>query len=173
MSRKGFTLIELLVVVGLLGLIIGIAVPGLIHARNLGRETAAIAAMRALNDAQAAYASACGSDGYAIRFPTLGISPPGSITGFLSPDLTMSESPVKSGYHYALTEGTGGMPGPNDCNGTPTHTTYYASAIPTNVELGVMRGFATSQEQDIWQDTSGAAPTEPFTASATVTKLTP
>jgi prepilin-type N-terminal cleavage/methylation domain-containing protein len=172
MSRKGFTLIELLVVVGILGLIVGIAVPGLIHARNLGRETAAITAMRALNDAQAAYAAACGGDAYAVRFPTLGVSPPGSVTGFLSPDLAMSESPVKSGYQYSLTEGTGGMPGPNDCNGTPTHTTYYASAKPANVELGGMRGFATSHEQDIWQDTSGEVPSEPFTASATVSKVT-
>jgi type IV pilus assembly protein PilA len=171
MNRNGFTLIELLIVVGILGLIIGVAVPGLIHARNLGRETSAIASLRALNDAQAAYASSCGADAYAMQFPTLAVSPPGSVTGFLSPDLASSESPVKSGYQYKLAEGTGGVPGPNDCNGTPTHTTYYANATPSNVELVVLRGFATSQEQDIWQDTSGAAPTEPFSANSTVSKL--
>ena len=168
MSRRGFTLIELLIVVGLLGLIIGIAVPGLIHARNIGRETSAIAGLRALNDAQAAYAAACGGDAFATQFPTLGVGPPGSTTGFLSPDLTMSESPVKSGYHYTLAEGAGGTPGPSDCNGTPTYTTYYASATPVNTDL---RGFATNQELDIWQDTAGAAPTEPFAAGPTVSKL--
>jgi type IV pilus assembly protein PilA len=171
MSRNGFTLIELLIVVGILGIIIGVVVPGLIHARNLGRETSAIASLRALNDAQAAYASSCGADAYAIQLPTLGVSPPGSITGFLSPDLATSESPVKSGYQYKLAEGMGGAPGPTDCNGTPTHTTYYASATPSNVELVALRGFATSQERDIWQDTSGEAPTEPFSPSSTVTKL--
>jgi type IV pilus assembly protein PilA len=170
MSRAGFTLIELLIVLGIVGLIVGIAVPGLIHARRLGRETAAIAALRALNDAQAGYASSCGRDVYADRFTTLGAPPPGSLTGFLSPDLAMSDTPLKSGYQFALSAGMDGRPGPMDCNGSPTSTTYYASAVPASGDSG-MRAFATSQDQDIWQDTSGLAPPEPLGPGDSISKV--
>ena len=62
-----------------------------------------------------------------------------------------------------------GRPGPMDCNGTPTSTTYYASAVPAGAGSG-MRAFATSQDQDIWQDISGVAPPEPFAAGESVSK---
>jgi prepilin-type N-terminal cleavage/methylation domain-containing protein len=170
MSRAGFTLIELLIVVGIIGIIVGTAVPGFLHARRLSRETAAIVALRALNDAQAGYASACGRDAYADRFTTLGAPPPGSLAGFLSPDLAMSDTPLKSGYQFTLSSGMDGRPGPMDCNGAPTSTTYYASAVPATADSGT-RAFATSQDQDIWQDISGVAPSEPFGAEETTSKV--
>ena len=170
MSRRGFTLIELLLVVAIIGVVVGIAVPGVIHARRLGRETAAMAALRAINDAQAGYASACGRESFAIQFTTLGMAPPGALLGFLSPDLTTSDTPLKSGYQYALTSGMDGRPGPMDCNGTPTSTSYYASAVPAGADSG-MRAFATSQDLDIWQDISGVAPPEPFGAGESISKV--
>ena len=169
MSRKGFTLIEVLIVVGIIGVVLGVAVPGLIHARRLGRETAAIAALRALNNAQAGYSSACGREAYATQFTTLGVAPPGSLTAFLSPDLTASDTPIKSGYEYTLAPGMEGSPGPDDCNSTPTNTTYYATAVP--VSGSGMRAFATSQDRYIWQDTSGVAPPEPLEAGETISKV--
>lgn len=171
MSRAGFTLIELLIVVSLIGVIVGIAVPGFIHARILGRETAAIVSLHAVNSAQKSYSSVCGRDAYAVLLPTLAVPPSGSSTGFLSPDLTGGEAPVKSGYHYTLVAGAEGMPGPADCNGSPTHTTYYASASPVSVGRSGTRAFATNQDGNVWQDTSGVAPTEPFTSGATVSPV--
>ena len=168
-ASSGFTLIELLIVVGLIGILASVAIPGLLRARTTGRETGAIAALRAVNDAQASYASVCGNGAYAVLFPTLGIGPRGSLTGFLSPDLSGNETPVKSGYQYALTAGAGGTPGQDDCNGTPTNTAYYVSAV--SLSGTGTRGFATSQERGIWQDQSGAAPTEPFTVGPGVSQL--
>lgn len=164
MHQNGFTLIELIIVVVLIGLVVGVAAPGWLSARILGRETAAIVAMRAINDAEASYASVCGRGTYAVRFPVLAVPPPGSSTGFLSSDLTIDEQPIKSGYQYTLGPGAGGEPGGEDCNGSPTHTAYYATAVPVNPGTSGRRAFATNQEHEVWQNTSGTPPSEPFEA---------
>jgi prepilin-type N-terminal cleavage/methylation domain-containing protein len=170
-EHRGFTLIELIIVVALVGVIVSIAIPGLVRARMTSRETAAITALRAVNNAQAGYASVCGNGAYAVLFPTLANGPRGSSTGFLSTDLTGSPAPEKSGYRYTLAAGADGRPGPDDCNGTPTNTAYYASAVPTTPGTTGRRGFATNQERGIWQDASGAAPTEPFAVSPGVSEI--
>ena len=168
---KGFTLIELLVTVAIIGIVAGIAVPGLLRARMAGNESAAIGAMRSINNAQAEYAYVCGSGAYAVLFPTLGIGPSGSPNGFLSVDLTGSPTPTKSGYSFALAAGLGGGPGLNDCNGTATNTAYLVSAGAVAVGSTGMRGFATSQRGAIWQDSTGATPVEPFTVGGTVSPI--
>ena len=162
---------ELIIVAALVAVLGSIALPSLLRARTYGRETAAVAALRAVNDAQASYASVCGRGAFAVLLPTLAVPPPGSQTGFLSPDLTADPSPIKSGYQFSLTAGAGGKQGPADCNGTPTNTAYYVTAAPVESSTHGGRAFASSQERGIWQDTTGVAPTEPFTASSTVIEL--
>jgi prepilin-type N-terminal cleavage/methylation domain-containing protein len=167
-TSKGFTLVELLVVVSIIGVVAAIATPGLLRSRVAANEASAIASLRGIVAAQQDFGVI--SRGYADDLATLAGICPGANVPFISPDLS-ANGVEKSGYTFVVTAGLGAVPGPNDCFGNATQTTYYATATPLAVGSTGTRGFASNIGSAIWQDISGAVPAEPFTLGGTVSPL--
>ena len=159
--QAGFTLIELVIVVTLIGILAALSAPFMMAAKASANESSAIGSMRTLSSSQFAYQASCGGGFYSPTFTHL-------VThGFAGPDLDLSP---KSGFTYTLAPGMNARPGSIDCTGTASQGDYYANAVPIGIDTG-RRGFATNQIATIWQDTTGAAPVEPFVEAGAVTPL--
>jgi hypothetical protein len=141
------------------------------RARMSGNEASGIGSMRSINSGQATYAASAAGGGFANLLTVLAIPCPGGTAPFLSEDLTTAGTVLKSGYNVTLAGGVTGGAGPNDCNGTGSFLDYYAFAVPASIGVTGQRGFATNQAGSVWQDTTGAAPAEPFAIAGTVTPI--
>jgi len=116
-SREaGFTLIDMLFVVALTGLLMTMAIPGMMRARGVAQVSSALGTIRTVNSAQLSYAITCGLGFYAPDFPTLAVRPPGATEGFISADLASGMTFVKSGYSFSMA-GTAVASAPATCNG--------------------------------------------------------
>jgi type IV pilus assembly protein PilA len=159
LQSAGFTLVELLIVVAVIGIVSAISVPAMLRARRTGNEASAIGSLRALNSAQTSYAAAAAKGGFSPTLATLAAACPGSAVGFISPDLSTDPS-VKSGYTITMAASASSSPGPNDCNGVPSETAYYVTAVPVSAGLSGLRAFASTGAGTIFFDQLGIAPTE-------------
>ena len=159
LQAAGFTLVELLIVVAVIGIVSAISVPAMLRARRTGNEASAIGSLRALNSAQTSYAAAAAKGGFSPTLATLAAACPGSSVGFISPDLSTDPS-VKSGYTITMAASASSSPGPNDCNGVPSETAYYVTAVPVSAGLSGLRAFASTGAGTIFFDQLGIAPTE-------------
>jgi prepilin-type N-terminal cleavage/methylation domain-containing protein len=157
-ATHGFTLVELLIVVALIGVLASLSAPFLMAAKKASNEASAIGSMKAINSAQLAYSNSCGGNYFTTSLATL-------VAGaYISPDIALLP---KSGFTVTMAAGGTSVAGAPDCMARPTATGYYASALPGGVEAA-RRGFATNQGGTVWEDRTGAVPTEPFTKSPTV-----
>ena len=148
-AARGFTLVELLLVVAIIGILAGLAAPFMIQAKAAANESSAIGSLRAINSAEANFATTCAPGGYAVNIPLL------VAQNYLSPDMGFNP---KSGFNFALRAGAGATPGPVDCTGAATVTTYYASGRPLSASTG-RRAFATNSAGTIWPDITAVPPT--------------
>jgi prepilin-type N-terminal cleavage/methylation domain-containing protein len=129
-SRRGFTLIELLFVVGLIGVLTAIAAPALTRTRMAANESSAIASLRVVHSGQQAFWASCGNGNYALSLQDLGIAPPGSLSGFVSTDISGPAPVVKSGYEFDLASDNLAPTAGNGCHGRPLGATYHVTADP-------------------------------------------
>jgi prepilin-type N-terminal cleavage/methylation domain-containing protein len=146
----GFTLIELLIVVAMIAVLATIAFPILLRARISSNEGVAVASLRTIHSAQAAFASTCGAGGYAQTLDDLSKNPPASPVGFIQ-DPYVTNGVIQNGYVASVMAADGAstmLPAGNTCNDSASDavTGFVAERHPVAIAETGVRSFAINTE---------------------------
>jgi type IV pilus assembly protein PilA len=122
--QRGFSLIELLIVVTIILIIAAIAIPKLLTVKQQANATAAVANLRSLNNACAAYASQYPAVGYPTDLTDLGpvaagSNPSPTAANLVDESLSLSGGTAKQGYIFTYAAVAG-----------PPAATYTIKAVP-------------------------------------------
>jgi prepilin-type N-terminal cleavage/methylation domain-containing protein len=163
-TDRGFTLVELLIVIAILGILAALGVAGYRHARVAATEGVAIAALKAINQAQFTFAQTCGNQRYSSTLAGLAVPHPQTGAAFLSPDMAMD--PVeKSGYTFTMDVSPSEDLMVQGCNGQVLTTSYRVVADPTISGVTGVRYFATNTDRVIFADIASFKEDMPLTGA--------
>jgi hypothetical protein len=150
-KSEGFALLDLIFVCGVIGLILSIALPRLVLAKQSAGAASAIGTLRTIASAELTFALTCGNGFYAPDLPALGMAPPGSNEPFIGGGMGASAVVQRSSYIFRL-EATPYAGAPPTCNGLASGEAgqgYAAAADPT--EVTNPRFFGTNSNAQLFE----------------------
>ena len=161
-TSRGFALIDLIFVCGIIGVLVGIAIPRLTAAKAAAGVASAIGSLRAISSAELTYALTCGNGFYAPSLTTLGTAPPGSNEPFIGQGLGAADTVTKSGFNIRVSAAPfAGAPA--SCNGTAAGDGgqgYRAAADPASPDAAP-RYFGSNASALIYEHTTTLFATMP------------
>lgn len=160
-NDDGFALIDILFVCAIMGILMTIALPRMLMARQSAGAASAIGSLRTIHSAQLTFALTCGAGFYAPDLPTLGRNPVNSHEAFISPNLATGNAVTRAGYVIQV-EGTPWEGAPGSCNGLAVGQAAQGYKATADAVDGTnTRYFAINVNGAIFEDTQSFATTMP------------